>query len=879
MQKQGDLVFETTNRRKDGSDFATEISARLIEVEGNKYCQSIIRDITERKHAEQQIRRLNRLYAVLSRCGQAMVHARTQFGLFDEVCRIAAERGGFRLAYIGLIDSSAQRVTPVARAGEGAAYLDEITIAAFDGPFSRGPAGTCIRERRAVVCNDFANDPSMVPWRDAAARYGLSSSISLPLRRGGTEIGLLSLYSSDSGFFNDDEAALASEIADSVSYALDTLEQDRQRRRAETELRLSRERLELVLDASDEGYWDWNLITGEASQSPRYDTMLGYQPGELQTGYAAWREMTHPEDRVATEEHFKTFLDAGENTYSFEFRMRCKSGDYVWMLSRGKIVDRDCNGRPVRMVGTNTDITGRKKLEEQFLQAQKLESVGRLAGGVAHDFNNLLTVINGYSALLLSRLPQRDPHRKQVEEIREAGEQAASLTQQLLAFSRKQMIQPQLLRLNATVADSQKMLRRMVGEDIELATVLGAAPDQVMADPGQIHQVLMNLVVNAGDAMPNGGRLIIETSTVDVNPQDAVENSDMARGPYVLLKVMDTGIGMDQETRQHIFEPFFTTKEVGKGTGLGLSTVYGIVRQSGGFVRVDSEPEKGTTFKVYLPLTTAGAPAQLSKPRPTNLHGSETVLIVEDQDKVRALATETLQSYGYSVLSAANAEEALVVAELLAGPIHLLLTDVVMPGLNGGMLAERVKLLKPETKVLYMSGYTDEAIGQAGVLDSESAYVRKPFAPETLAARVRETLDAPVSDHTILVVDDEAGVRTLLQELLVSAGYNVRVAADGQEALKLLAQMGALDLIITDLVMPNQEGLEMIQEIRRRCPKVKIIAMSGAFGGQFLSTATHLGAAATLVKPIRQQALLEAVSKVLNQNLPMEREPRGISRA
>ena len=864
LQRQGGLVFETTNRRKNGVDFPTEISSRVIEVEGRKYCQSIVRDITERQQTEAQIRRLNRLYAVLSHCGQAVVQARTESALFDELCRIAAELGGFQVALISMVDSATQRVIPIARGGASAAYADSITLMASNEPLGRGPAGRAIRERRAVVTNDLLNDPSMAPWREEAARYGLRSSIALPLRRGGAEIGHMGLYSSELGFFNDQETALASEIGDAISHALDNLEQERQRRLAEAELQKNRARLELILDASDEGYWDWNMVTGEAIHSPRYDTMLGYQPGELQTGYATWRERVHPEDLAPTEEFFQAFMESGEETHSREFRMRRKSGDYIWILSRGKVVERDANGKPVRMVGTNTDVTGQKKLQEQFLQAQKLESVGRLAGGIAHDFNNLLTVINGYSALLLRRLPPQSPHLKQVEEILDAGEQAAGLTQQLLVFSRRQKIQPQLMNLNDAVAKARKMLGRMLGEDIELNTALGAERDEVMADPGQIHQVLMNLVVNARDAMPDGGRLILATRNVSVSPGDFVEEEGILCGPYVLLQVTDTGIGMDKETCRQIFEPFFTTKDEGKGTGLGLSTVYGIVGQTGGFIRVESEVAKGTTFQVYLPITAASVPTGSSKTRGANLSGSETILLVEDQESVRVLAVETLTSYGYSVIGAPNADEALALAELLAEPIHLLLTDVVMPGPNGSILAERIKASRPGTRILYMSGYTDEAVGPVGIRDAGAAYLQKPFAPQTLAAKVREVLDAHVSRRTILVVDDQSGVRTLLHELLTSAGYRVLVATSGKEALETLATADAVDLIITDLVMPGKGGIETLQDIRRRHPKMKIIAMSGAFGGQFLSTAELLGATATLAKPINEETLFQTICKVFD---------------
>jgi len=402
------------------------------------------------------------------------------------------------------------------------------------------------------------------------------------------------------------------------------------------------------------------------------------------------------------------------------------------------------------------DITDRKRseeerarLEEQLRQAQKLESIGRLAGGVAHDFNNLLTVINGYSDLVLARLPEGALLRRQIALIRKAGERAAGLTQQLLAFGSRQMVEPKPLDLNVMVADSAEMLQGIAGEDVKLITVLGPSLGWVMADAGQIHQVLMNLVVNARHSMRKGGKLIIETANVGLDEGYAAVHPEVAPGPYVLLAVTDTGCGMDEATRQRIFEPFFTTKPMGEGTGLGLSTVYGIVRQSQGWIWVYSEPDRGTTFKIYLPRMDAGpAAAEAAESARATLSGAETVLVVEDQDEVRRLAAATLESRGYCVLEAAEGQEALSLAECHPKPIHLALIDVVLPGMNGRELAERLKTLRPEVKVLYTSGHTQTAIAQRGVLECGVAFLPKPFSSDALAAKVREVLDAnsPASD-------------------------------------------------------------------------------------------------------------------------------------
>jgi len=387
------------------------------------------------------------------------------------------------------------------------------------------------------------------------------------------------------------------------------------------------------------------------------------------------------------------------------------------------------------------DTTERRSLEEQLRQSQKMEAVGRLAGGVAHDFNNLLTIIVGYCQLMLGSPEIDEEQRSKVEEIKKAGDRAALLTRQLLAFSRKQVLTPQVLDLNTVIGNLQKMIERLIGEDIELETIRHPQLDLVKADPGQVEQIIMNLAVNARDAMPEGGKLTIETANVEFDELYAHSHLPSLPGHYVMIAVSDTGTGMDRETQKHIFEPFFTTKELGKGTGLGLATVYGIVKQSGGFIWVYSEPGMGSTFKIYLPRVQEEEQSPASgKLEPDQLRGSETILIAEDEDSLRLLMRGILQRHGYKVLEATNGKDALCISERYEGPIHLLLADVVMPQMSGRELAHRITAARPELRVLYISGYTDNAIIHHGVLDPNTAFLQKPFSPDALAKKIRLVL-------------------------------------------------------------------------------------------------------------------------------------------
>jgi two-component system cell cycle sensor histidine kinase/response regulator CckA len=450
-------------------------------------------------------------------------------------------------------------------------------------------------------------------------------------------------------------------------------------------------------------------------------------------------ELVHPDDRYEVEKKAALML-GGLSSTPYEYRVLGKGGQVKWIMET--VTPASYLGKEA-ILGFSMDITGHKELEKQLLQAQKMEAVGRLAGGVAHDFNNMLGAIIGYNEMMMKRLDRGEQVYHYGEEIRKAADRAAMLTRQLLAFSRKQVLQPQRLNLNIVINDLEKMLRRLIGEDIELVLNLDPTVAAIRADSGQMEQVLLNLAVNARDAMPQGGKLIISTGNVHLRAAVVREQADFAPGPYVLLTVSDDGLGMSTETLDHIFEPFFTTKALGSGTGLGLSTVYGIVRQSGGFIEVSSEPGLGTSFKIYLPIV--GESLELSQASGVEaepLRGWETILLVEDEDILRQLIKNALTMNGYAVLEARSSREALTICENYQEPIHLILTDVVMPQMSGRELTQRLEQLRPEIKVLYMSGYAEDVLSRQGVLESTITFLQKPFRQYELTAKIREVLDA-----------------------------------------------------------------------------------------------------------------------------------------
>jgi PAS domain S-box-containing protein len=500
------------------------------------------------------------------------------------------------------------------------------------------------------------------------------------------------------------------------------------RQRSLEELRESESRYQRLVDNINDAIIVDDVAGRLVFANRRFREWFGLQEGEI--GSVVLEQYVAPEWRAEMRDRHDRRM-RGENVPDhFEFEGIRPDGTRIWIEALVTKVEEE--GRTTGTQAALRDTTERKRIEAQYLQARKMETVGRLAGGVAHDFNNLLTVINAYSDLLLGQMSPGDQSRRSLEEIRKAGDRAAELTKKLLAFSRKQFVQPKPVNLNLLVAESERMLERLIGEDIELITHLSPDLGYVTADPGQMHQVLMNLVVNARDAMPQGGKVIIETRNVA---------ADETANASVYLGVTDSGTGMSEEVKQHLFEPFFTTKDPGKGTGLGLATVYGIVHQIGGRIDAVSELGKGTSFHIYLPYVKPSLPEKTGAPvKGLALGGWETVLVVEDQDAVRQLAVTVLQNYGYRVLQASNGPDAMALAERYGTVIHLLVTDVIMPLMDGRVLADRLRAARPGIKVLYVSGYSEDKIGSSSALDADMAYLPKPFTPDALAARVREIL-------------------------------------------------------------------------------------------------------------------------------------------
>ena len=672
------------------------------------------RDVTERKRAEQ-------IQLATYRISEAAHSARNLQDLFAAIHEIVGGLMPARNFYIALYDPAAELLSfPY--------FVDE-----FDADFPAKRLGKGLTEYVLRTGQVLLATPELHEELEQRGEVELIGPPSLdwlgvPLKAGDRTIGVLVAQTYTPGVrYGEREKHILQFVSTQIAMAIE-------RKRTEEQLLENERRYRLLFQANPEAMWVYDcetlrFLAVNAAAVARY----GYSEQEFLA-------MTVRDIRPASElPRFEETLRGQDGGTFSGYRHRRKDG---------ALIDVDIEAQPLTFAGRSArlvlarDVTARRQLEEQLRQAQKMEAVGQLAGGIAHDFNNLLTAILGCTQLLLHATPPEDQRREDVEEIKNAGLRAAELTRQLLAFSRRQVLAPKVLDVNAIVANMDKMLRRLLGEDVALVTHLAADLGPVSADPGQLEQVLLNLAVNARDAMPQGGRLTIETANVFLTEEYAERHHRLPPGPYVLLAVSDTGVGMDEITQKHLFEPFFTTKEVGKGTGLGLATVYGIVKQSGGYIWVYSEPGRGTTLKVYLPRVPGAAePLPVAVESPELRRGTETVLLVEDAAPVRSLARKGLESYGYQVLEAADGPAALELSARHPRGIDILVTDVVMPGMSGRELAERLAPARPGMRVLYTSGYTDDAMVHQGVLRSGVAFLQKPFVPETLARKVREVLD------------------------------------------------------------------------------------------------------------------------------------------
>jgi PAS domain S-box-containing protein len=529
-----------------------------------------------------------------------------------------------------------------------------------------------------------------------------------------------------------------SRLGQAVQRAIDERRLKRAKREADQALIAAEERSRFALEASRVGIWEADIPRGTIRFSQMLETLHGLPAGSFAGTLPALLDLVHPDDRqqlLRTIE--RTARDRTDATVVY--RTRWPDGSVHWISGSGRMF-LDSKGEPTRAAGIGLDITERVRLEEQYHQAQKMEAVGQLAGGIAHDFNNLLTAIEGYCMLIAEGLPEQSPHQAHLAEVRRAADRATGLTRQLLAFSRRQILEPRVLDLRDSLTSMEPMLRRLIGEDVEVIVRATRATGRIKADPGQIEQVILNLAINARDAMPKGGTLQIQVSDASMTESDARNGATVLPGRYMLLTVSDTGDGMDESTKARVFEPFFTTKHKGKGTGLGLSTVYGIVKQSGGYIWLDSEPGKGATFRVYLPRVDEAVEPPSARHQTGSLKGSETILVVEDEESVRLLVRKVLERYGYRVLTAATPNDAVEIAATATESIALLISDVVLPQMSGRALADQILATKPTLRLLFMSGYTDDAIVHHGVLDEGTPFLQKPFTPQGLAQKVREVL-------------------------------------------------------------------------------------------------------------------------------------------
>ena len=727
------LVFETTRRIGGGGSSPIEIRLTYSADPSPRYL-ALVLDVSERSKPDELTIRRERLRDALAEILRAITRINERDELYRDACRIAVERGGFRMAWIGLVDQASGAIEPVAWAGYVEGYLDQLHLSVKDDPRGPGMTATAIRTGQPVAIADPRTDPMFSTLNSEVRKRGYESAVALPLVVEGQAIGALTVYATVINAFGAIEVELLQHLADDISFKLEVIGREETRRAAEAE----RDRLAAVVEQAGESV----VITDQDRRivytNPAFTRITGYELGEV---VGRRTDFLKGESQALESGAAMGLAIRDGRPWAGATRGRRKDGPDADM-DMSITPRRDKEGAIVGSIIIGRDVSRERSLEAQLMQSQKLEAVGLLAGGIAHDFNNLLTAISGYAEILKAELDAGDPRADDVAEIQRAASRATQLTAQLLAFSRRQILMPRPLDPNAVVAGIEPMLRRLIGEDVEISIRPKAGLGSIFADPNQLDQVLVNLALNARDAMPTGGRLEIAVDEADLDAEFVALHVGSHVGPHVVLRVSDTGVGMEKEVLARAFEPFFTTKGPGKGTGLGLSTVLGIMDQSNGYVEVASDPGRGTTFHLYLPRTTeplvevSGRPGGAATAR-----GAGTILVVEDEEPVRALLCRILKNAGYTVLVAVTGEDALRVEAAHDGSIDLLFTDVILPGMTGRELAERLQGRRPEMAVLYASGYNREIVATRGVLEAGISYLAKPYSSEDVLDRVRELIE------------------------------------------------------------------------------------------------------------------------------------------
>ena len=854
---------EITNRRKDGSLYVEEMTITPVQTGPSKITHyiAIKVDVSERKRAELELRRLNRALSTLSKCNEVLVHASTEDQLLNDICKILVRSGGYRLAWVGHPEDDEQKtIRVIAKDGLDAGYVENARISWGDNERGAGPIGTALRTGRPAVVRNIHECKEFAPWREDAVRRGYAAVAALPLRFQSKIIGALAIYASETDVFDAQEIELLTELAEDMAHGMVALQTASDYLQAEAALRESEERYRLlfarnpqslfvfeirggkfldvnetalalygytreeflrlnILDirppediplflahmaAAKEGYefrdnfqhrkksgiafdvevtsykfmQDGSLVSltmvNDVTERKRAERALRDSEERYRLLYehnlaavfhsrdgkvldcneAMCRMLGHSRQELqamdlgdlycnaADREDGRNLLYGQGRLTNHQLDLKRKDGSVVTVIANLNLMKEGAAKAPMA-AGVMLDITEIRKLQEQLSQFQKMEAIGQLTGGIAHDFNNILMIINSYSDMLLTSIEDGSRLRQPVEQIRAAGDRAAALTRQLLTFSRKQQITPIVLDLALVVSGMTKMLNRLIGENVLVDVSSAKDVWLTKADPSQVEQVLFNLAANARDAMPSGGKLSIQTLNVEIGQELIAKHPDALHGSYVVLVVSDSGCGVPPDIRPHIFEPFFTTKEKGKGTGLGLATVYGIVKQNGGFITVESEPGEGTTFSVYFPRVVAAPQTEHEDSLEVEECHIEraSVLLVEDEDATRAAIEEYLDQSGYRVVSAANAEEARQRFEPgQSEHFDLLLTDVVMPGMSGAELAAEFCARHPGSKVVFMSGYSDDMLMRSGIYQSQSTLLVKPFRLTELTSQLNRVL-------------------------------------------------------------------------------------------------------------------------------------------